>query len=422
MAHHEHEVRAPKAFEVPAKFRTACLAMAVLGFAGFGVGLFVDYYAAWNGYLIGFWFTLSLGLAGAFLNATQYLAIAGWSVSVRRIGEAMAQYVPVAAVLFIGLIFGGEKLYHWWDPAYVQADSILRKKAAVLDTTVFSAACIISLAAMSALIFKIRSLSLRMDSASDPSIYPKQKTLSAVFLIVYVIGFAILSWYCLMSLEPHWFSTMWSVYMFAGMFQSGLALTILIMLWLMDRDYFGDFVSTKQVHDLGQFMFAFTVFYMYIAFSQFLLIWYANIPEEAMFYVTRGTPPDVTTGWEFITWSIPVLKFLVPFFILLPQEHKKNKYNILRYTAVGLVIMQLVEVWWIVAPTPHEKGALAAAPSMPIFELLTTMGFMGVFGFVVATQLAKANLIPTKDPFLAESIEHHHHGVRPPRPENIVIS
>jgi hypothetical protein len=161
---------------------------------------------------------------------------------------------------------------------------------------------------------------------------------------------------------------------------------------------------------------------MYIAFSQFLLIWYANIPEEAMFYVTRGTPPDVTTGWEVITWSIPVLKFLVPFFILLPQEHKKNKYNILRYTAVGLVIMQLVEVWWIVAPTPHEKGALAAAPSMPIFELLTTMGFMGVFGFVVATQLAKANLVPTKDPFLAESIEHHHHGVRPPRPENIVIS
>jgi len=422
MAHHEHEVRAPKAFEVPAKFRTACIAMAIIGLVGFGVGLFVDKYAAWNGYLIGFWFTLSLGLAGAFLNATQFLAIASWSVPVRRIAEAMGQYVPVATILFFGLIFGGSTLYHWWDPAYVAADSILLKKAAVLDSTVFAAVGLVALGVLSLLIHRIRSISLRMDQTGDSSDYPTQKSMSAIFLVCFVIGFTCLSWYCLMSLEPHWFSTMWSVYMFAGMFQSGLALIIVIILYLKDQDYFGDFLSTKHVHDLGQFLFAYTVFYAYIAFSQFLLIWYANIPEEAMFYVTRGTPPDVSTGWEFFSLFIPIFKFVVPFFILLPQDHKKNKNNILRFTAIWLIFMQLMEVWWIVAPTPHEKGALAAQVSLPIFELLTTVGFVGIFAYVVATSLAKANLVPTKDPFLAESIEHHNHGVRPPRPDHIVIS
>lgn len=422
MAHHHHNIRAPKRFEVSGQLRNACIAMAVIGFIGFGVGLAVDYHAAWNGYLIGFWFTLSLALAGPFLNATQFLAISAWSVPVRRIGEAMGMFVPVAAVLFIGLWLAGPKLYHWWDPAYVAADSILRKKAAVLDSNLFLIVNVAILGLMSAVILRQRQLSLRMDEVGDAAHYPAQKATSAIFLIVYTVGFAILSWYCLMSLEPHWFSTMWSVYMFSGMFQSGLAVMILVALYLNDRDYFGDFFTPRQVHSLGQFLFAFTVFYAYIAFSQFLLIWYANIPEEAMFYVTRGTPPDINTGWDLFSLFIPIAKFVIPFFVLLPQDHKKNKNNILRYTAAGLVFMQLFEVWWIVAPTPHEAGALATPPSLPIFELLTAMGFLGVFGFVFASSLAKANLIPTKDPFLAESADHHHHGVRPPRPEHIVIS
>lgn len=421
MAHHE-DIKAPREFEVPKTFKIACIALFVIGFVTFGIMSFSNAHAAWNGYLIGFWFTLSLGLAGPFINSTQFLSIAGWSVSIRRIGEAMGAYVPVSLFFFFGLILGGSHLYHWWDPAYVASDTILAKKAGMLNTTFFAFSGIASLVVLTGIVYWQRKLSLKQDETGSAEDYGLQKAVSALFIIAFAIGFSLLSWMCLMSLEPHWFSTMWGVYTFAGMFQSGLALAVIITLYLLNRDYFGDFVGTRQIHDLGQLLFGFTVFYAYIGFSQFLLIWYANIPEEAMWFVTRGTPPDVYTGWDLFSLSLPILKFIIPFFVLLPQDHKKNKNNVLLYTAAALLFLQAYEVWFWVAPTPHEAGALASPVHIPIAEIIIALGFVGAFGYVVATALSNANLVPTKDPFLHESVEHHHDGVKPPKPEQIKIS
>lgn len=420
---HNHHIKAPQKFEVPSPVRNIAIAMSVIGFVTFAGALVSDSPAAWNAYLIGYWFTLTLALSGPFINATQFLALAGWSVSVRRVGEAFGAFIPFSAALFIPIAVGGaSKLYHWWDHAYVMADPILSKKAAWLNPTFFIASCGISLAAMTLTSLWMRKLSVDMDETGDTRTYPQQKAAAFLFIFTFATGFSMLSWNLLMSLEPHWFSTMWGVYTFAGMFQSGLAIMILVVLWLKGGGYFGDFVGTKQVHDLGKLFFGFTVFYAYIGFSQFMLIWYANIPEEAIWFVTRGTPTDIDTGWDLFGIILPIFKFVIPFLLLLPQDHKKNKNNILGYVAAWILFMQAYEVWIWVAPTPHAPGELAAHVTLPWIEALTTMGFFGFFGLVTLSALAKANLVPTKDPFLGETIEHHHTGVRPAKPDHITIS
>lgn len=418
---HNHELKAPQKFEVPSQLRNFAIGMTIVGFLAFAVAAFTGSHTAWNAYLIGYWFTLSLALAGPFINATQFLANAGWSVSVRRIGEAFGAFIPWSALLFIPIaIFGAPHLYHWWDQAYVAADPVLSKKAAWLNPGFFYASCGLALIAVSAVSWWMRKLSKDMDETGDESIYPKQKLAAALYLVCFAIGFSFLSWNLLMSLEPHWYSTMWAVYTFAGMFQSGFALMILVLLWLRSQGFFGDFAGTKQVHDLGKLLFGFTVFYAYIGFSQFMLIWYANIPEEAIWFVARGTPTDVTTGWDIFGIILPFVKFVIPFFVLLPQEHKKN--HILGYVAAWLLLCQVYEIWIWVAPTPHEAGALYTPVALPWLELLTTIGFVGFFGVIALGALARANLVPTKDPFLAETVEHHHHGVRPAKREHITIS
>ncbi len=423
---HDHDIRAPKRFEVPKNFQNACIALIVIGFGTFAAAYFAggDWKLhAWNGYLIGFWFTLSLGLAGPFINSTQHLSIAGWSASIRRIPEAYGAYILPAAVLSLAVMFGGgaAKLYHWWDPAYVMSDPILAKKADFLSHNWFWGATILSFVSWIGIYAWMRKVSVAQDEDGSYDKTNLSKLISVLFLVAFVVGFSIMSWHWIMGLEPHWFSTMFSVYAFAGLFQSGLALTVVLVLWLKDRDYFGDTVGERQIHDLGQLMFGFTVFYAYIGFSQFLLIWYANIPEEGIWYVARGVAPEFSTGWGWATLALPFLKFIAPFLILLPQNNKKNKFNILRYVAYWLLCMQLFEVWYWVAPTPHGEG-LAATPTPPIIELLVSLGFIGLFGFVVSRALAAANLVPTKDPFLHEAVEHHHHGTKPPKPESIKIS
>jgi hypothetical protein len=154
-----------------------------------------------------------------------------------------------------------------------------------------------------------------------------------------------------------------------------------------------------------------------------MLIWYANIPEEAIWFVTRGTPADIETGWDNISIFLPVAKFVIPFFLLLPQAMKKNKGNFLRYIAGWILAMQLFEVWFWVAPTPsHGVEGFATPPAFPIVELLIVGAFIGMFGFIVSRELSKAPIMPLKDPFLHESIPHHNHGTKPPQPAEIAIS
>lgn len=400
--HTDQDYALPKDF-VPGKtFYLVGGALAVLGLIAFLGGLFSGMeHRAWNGYLIGWWTALNVCLCGPFFIATQYLSGAGWSTSLRRIPEAMGYFLLPAFILGLVMLAGADTLFHWMDP-HAANDPILAKKAGFLDFTWMAVTTVVTFLAWIAVFWAIRRNSVKQDETGDTSLTDKNKVLSSVYLVVFTLGYSFLTWYWIMSLEPHWFSTMFQVYGFAVLFQAGLAFMTIVILRFRDRGVFGEFVHTHQIHQMGQFVFAFTVFYAYIAFSQFLLIWYANIPEEAAWFIHRI---DYAGGWG---WFIAMFatKFIIPFFVLLPQENKKNKYDILRFTCYGLLVTLPFEIWWWVSFVPVDGVVNVAVPWL---EMLIVAGFVGIFMLAFGRGLASAKIIPIKDPFLAETLPGHGH-------------
>jgi hypothetical protein len=201
-----------------------------------------------------------------------------------------------------------------------------------------------------------------------------------------------------MSLDPHWQSTMWAVYIFSMLLQAGLAVIALATVTVRRTGKFEGFVTDAHVHDLGKFVFAFTVFYAYIAFSQFLLIWYANLPEETPFFLKR-----FAHGWGEVSFALPFAKFFVPFLVLLPWK-AKHAPAVLVPACVWILGMTFLELWWIVMPNVLHHG-----PSFPWMEGLVASGFFGVFLAAFGWSLGRHELVPVNDPRLHEAV-HHHEG------------
>lgn len=413
-AHDHHHIEPPKELEIGKNFYLVGFVLTAIGAAAFiGALLLGESFRAWQGYLIGFWFTLGLAVLGPFFVGTQYLTIAGWSSSIRRIPEAFTYYLVPAFILALIFLFGGGMhLYHWTEPGIMDHDAILAAKRGFLNEGGFIGSTIAIFAAWMIFGFWLRRNSVKQDETGDPKLTERNKVVSTLFMVVFAVGWSVMSWYWTMSLEPHWFSTMWQVYTFALAFQTSLALIAVIVIYLKQNGYGGDVINVLQVHALGKLVFAFTVFYAYIAFCQFLLIWYANIPEEDMWYVHRII--DAPGGWAWFI-ALFAVKFFIPFFALLPQNNKKNHNNVLKYVCVGLLFAGIYEVWYWVAFVPHGGELHIYAPWL---ELLIVAGFVGIFILSVGKGLSAAKLVPMNDPFLHESVPHDHSGQLPvPSPQ-----
>lgn len=408
MAHAEHHhIEPPAKLEIPKGFYTAGYVLLAIGAIAFLVGLFTRPDHAWRGYVIGFWFAYSVALAGPFFISTQYLAKAGWSVSLRRIPEAFGAFLYPGIILSIIALFGADQLFGWldptiFDPASDNFDAVVWEKRGFLTRTNLWIATIGSTLAMAGLHFLIRRNSLRQDEEGGYKLTHTNIWLSAGFMLFFVVSVSFLTWYWLMSYNPHWYSTMLSVYAFAGLFQTGLAVMALILVYLMKTGAFGETVGEQHLHDIGKLVFAFTVFFAYIGFSQFLLIWYAGIPEAAEWYIHR-----TTKGWGIILLILPFIKFIIPFLLLLPQEAKKNKGNVLVVMCILLIFAHGYDIWLMVMPYWYNLGSYQYM-TFPWHEILITLGFIGLFMVVVARSLSSHNLVPIKDPFLNESIPHSH--------------
>jgi hypothetical protein len=417
--HHNHDdIEKPKDFEVSQGFYMLSGGLFAIGALAFLAGLFGlgDPRRAWNAYLMGWWFTLALGLAGPFINATQYVATGGWGVSIRRVTESFGVYLIPATIFGIILLAGAPEVMPWMGMEDQQMAGhvrhIIHLKFGFLNMTGLTITTIAAPLVLLVISWIIRRNSLKQDETGDVGLTESNKLLSVFYLLAFGVGFSLLSWYWLMSLEPAWYATMWNVYAFAALFQSGLAATTIGVLLLKKKGVFGDFVNDHQIHSLGQLVFAFTVFYAYISFSMFMLCWYANIPEESLWYIRRLgglTPADEPGGysWFIILW---VFKFIVPFLVLLPQEIKKNKNNLLYYVCWGIMAIQAYEVWYWVAFAPTNPD-FSTDPILylPWLEILVVLGFVGAFLAVVGRSLSSHNIIPTKDPFLHETLPHGHH-------------
>ncbi len=394
---HSHEIKNPGPWEVPSSLRISFIALAVIGFALFGAGLKVDSHRAWASFLHNHFFFMSLALGGLFFAAIQWLTGAMWSAPLRRVAESFTSYLPVAILTFLVIGFGVHDIYHWSHAEHVQGDIVLEGKAGYLSVPFFLIRNVIAMSVWFFFAWKMVGNSLKQDSEGGVALTFKNKALAPAFLILFAISFTMASFDQLMSLDPHWFSTMFGVYCFAGLFYSTLALTAVVTVTLKRRGLLEGIVSEEHLHDLGKFMFAFTTFWAYIGFSQFMLIWYANLPEETGYFLNR-----FEGQWLWVSIFLLVGKFLVPFLVLLPRENKRNQ-NILFNIGIYMLGAQWIDILWVVQPEFYKDG-----PRCFWIEAGTLLGFVGLFGFIVTRFLSKNNVVAIKDPRLEEAVFHHH--------------
>jgi len=395
--HYHNLAQIPKAhpYTMSPKLHFIYLGLIVVGVITFFLGLRLDADRAWHNYLLNYFYWLSLSLAGLFFMALQYVTGSMWSTPLKRVPESLIGFLPVAFILMIFLFFGLHHLYEWTHLEEVLKDPILRIKTPYLNPPFFYGRNVLFFLLWGGTGFWLVKNSLKQDHNGDVQLTRLNKKISAPFLLLFAVTFTMASFDWLMSLEPHWFSTIFGVYCFAGLFYSGMAIIIIFVVLLKKQGAFAHVVNENHLHDLGKLMFAFCVFWAYIAFSQFMLIWYANLPEETGYLIRR------TEGaWTPIALALLFGKFVIPFFLLLSRDAKRNE-NYLFFVAIWVLAAQWLDCYWMVFPMLGEK---------PLFgwqEVGILLGFLGLFFLTVSFVLQRIPPVPMKDPRLLEGVNHH---------------
>lgn len=356
----------------------------------------------WFSYLLGTTIFIGLGLGGLFFTAIQHIVSARWSTSLRRVMESMALTLPVAALLGIGIYFGIHSIYEWSHTAKVAEDALLQGKSPFLNEGFFTIRLIgyFVIWVLSAL-FLTRN-SFKQDQTGDVCYTHVNKKASALVLVLFALTTTLAGFDLLMSLEPHWFSTMFGVYFFAMFFQASLAVMI-ILTWLAYRSgVLKDFINIDHFYELGKLLYGFSVFWWYIAISQFLLIWYANLPEETFFYLER-----FKSGWGWVVLAVLIIRFVMPLLILLPYGNKRN-FKVLIPMSFVVLAGHFVELTWIVKPAMRLPLEMASVPAVLDWkDIGIGLGFFALFFLVVGFIMEKVRMVPVGDPRLQESIHHH---------------
>lgn len=363
----------------------ALLAALVFGW-GDGARFLGSYLVAWFS-----WLTVALG--GLFFVLLHHLTRAGWSVVVRRLSEHVAATLPLFAVLFLPIAFGAARLYPWMAPEAAQ-DELVAGKLGYLDPGFFYARSALYLGVWALLAWWYRKLSLEQDGAGDFRLTRRLQTLSAPAMVVFgvTLNFAAFDW--VMSLDPHWYSTIFGVYVYAGSTIAILsALVLLSIAFGGRRGPAAGVITAEHLHDLGKLLLGFVVFWAYIGFSQYMLIWYGNIPEETVWFAHR-----LTHGWEWVTHALVVGHFALPFLFLLSRDVKRIRVTAAA-VAVWMLVMHAVDVYWLVMPAVGEGHF---HPHW--LDLLNWIAIGGLTLGAVGWLARRRALVPVADPRLPESL------------------
>ncbi|MBI4925943.1 MAG: molybdopterin oxidoreductase [Bdellovibrio sp.] len=387
------QVKNPGSLIAAPSVKTMFLVFSLIGVVTFMVGLFLDPKRMWFSFLHNHFYFLTLALGGLFFAALQWLTQAMWSAPVRRISEALTSFLPISLITFLILLFGIHYLYPW---SY-KGDIVLAGKSGYLNISFFVLRNLLAIGLWVFFAIKMIGNSLKQDKDSSLAWTNKNRVLSPIFIILFAITYTMVSFDQLMSLDPHWFSTIFGVYCFAGLFYSNLALTCVLTILLKRQGYLEGIVNKNHLHDLGKFMFAFIVFWAYIAFCQFMLIWYANLPEETSYFLNR-----MHGGWIYVSLFLLIGKFIIPFFILLPRGAKRNE-KLLFNIGIYMLVAQWIDFYWIIQPQYAPDG-----PVFGLIEIGILLGFLGIFGLVVQKFLSTHNLVAIGDPRLVEAVTHHY--------------
>ncbi len=392
---HDTKLAANK-FEPTHALKTTSIALIAIGALGFLVGLMQNPERLWTSYLVAFFFVSCLGLGGMFFTAIQHIAKAGWSSSIRRLSEGMTSFLPVIVVGSLILLIGLKKLYPWANADVVANSPVIAAKTAYLNTPFLIVRLLVFSLGMFFFGQKIVGNSLKQDKNGDHSYTLNNVGWSIAWVLFFALSFSLFSVDLLMSLLPTWYSTIFGVYCFAGLFQSSLAFIILMMYYFRKNGVIQGYYGDDHIHDVAKFLKGFTVFWAYIAFSQFMLIWYANIPEETEFYLMRAEG-----GWMAISFGLLFFKFIIPFLALLPRGVKRGSAQ-LPVICFLILIMQYIDVYWLVYPNFYEGHVVFG-----FYEIAMLALFLGLFLMMMIGFFKKNSVVAIKDPRLHEALHHH---------------
>jgi len=357
-----------------------------------------DHTHAWSAILRGHFYFLTITMGAMFFIAISWITTAMWSAPVRRLAEGFTAYVPVLIITSLLVFLGSKSLFKWTNLEAIKGDAVVEGKLGYLNMPFFVIRTLVAVIGWAIFQKVLVGRSLDTDTGrSYKEVYTKNRPLSIAFLIFFAISFSAAAFDQLMSLDPHFFSTMFGVYTFAGAWQSFFAMLAVVTIAMKRNGKLGHLVNQNHIHDIAKWMFAFTVFWAYTGFSQYMLIWYANLPEETGYFLQR-----FNVGWE--PWSIALFigKFFVPFFLLLPRGNKRSDVVVF-LTGCWILIMQYMDLNWMIQPQIFHE-----APVFAVGDIGVWLGFLGVFGLVVLNFYKKHDLVAMKDPYLPESVFHHH--------------
>lgn len=368
----------------------------IAGLVLLGVGFAVGRQAFFQAYLLGYiyWLTIALGCLG--LQLLHHVTRGAWGLVIRRILEAGARTLPFMALLFIPILLGSKDIYSWANPEVMNANEYIKHKEPYLNFGFFALRAAVYFAIWCFLALRLSKLSQAQDAeAADGDLWRRMQVYAAPGVLIYclTVTFAAFDW--MMSLNPLWASTIYGAYMIVCTGLSTLAFVIVVCSLLVREEPMARALAPRHFHDYGKLMFAFTMLWAYLSFSQFLIIWSANLPEEIHFYLDR-----FKLGWQWLGLALVALHFALPFLILLSSAIKRQPERLARVAAFMLVI-RFVDLYWQVAPNFHPESML------PRFQdLAAVVGVGGLWLWLFARELGSRSLLPINAPNLEEALGH----------------
>jgi len=358
----------------------------------FVVGAFLDRRQFFQAYLFAYLFWTGIPLGSLALLMLQHLTGGHWGLVIRRVLEASSRTIPLMALLFVPIVVGAGYLYPWTSHEVLSENPVLMEKAKYLNLTFFSIRAVIYFAFWYAVAYFLNAWSLKQDSTADRQLAKKMRVLSGPGLVFFVVTvtFAAIDWG--MSLTPEWTSTIYGLIYVAAWALSGLAFTIAVMAVISDHKALAGLVKPSHFQDLGKLLLALVMLWAYFAFSQFLLIWSGNLPEEISWYLPRTKGP-----WGVIALLVVVFHFGFPFLMLLSRQTKRNRHKLV--LVAGLVLlMRLVDICWMIEPSFHEPGTSEVGFHVNWLDFVAPVAIGGIWLATFLWQLEKRPLIPINDP------------------------
>ena len=379
------------------RVRNLALGVGALLFTLFVAGVFIDRAQFFHAYLVGFIFWTGITVGSLALLMLQHLTGGAWGLIIRRVLEASTRTLPLILLLFVPVVVGLNQIYPWTNGAEMNQVPALREKAAhYLNPPFFIGRALVYFAIWSLLAVLLNWLSLQQDRTNDSAVKKRLQIVSGPGLgaLILTITFAAIDW--VMSLDPAWSSTIFGLIFVASWSLSALAFGILSMSWLSKREPMNAVVRTSHFHDWGNLLLALVMLWTYFAFSQYLIIWSANLPEETVWYVARKHG-----GWGVIALGIVILQFVFPFMTLLSRAAKESSQK-LAMLAVLILAMRVVDVIWLIEPSYNREHF-----HLSWMDIVAPMAMGGLWLATFAWQLQKRSLVPINDPQLEQALEAH---------------